>query len=130
MRIVEMHIEIRQHFWDLSYSCLNVASVSFSCLQKSLCEIEFKSMCSRYSWKHQHSSPKKHHSPNRNSSSPQTILGHFMCPFCHHMTLMYNGGREAILSSFPLDPMILNKSTLNKSKTAKYVFFSHNLLLR
>ena len=71
---------------------------------------------SRYSWR-------KQHSPNRsNSSSPQSvksILGHFMCPFCHNMATIYNGGREVILSTFPMDYLILNKSTSNKSKTAK-----------
>ena len=73
---------------------------------------------SRYSWR-------KHHSPNRsNSSSPQSVksvLGHFMCPFCHNMAIIYNGGREVILSTFPMDYLILNKSTSNKSKTAKWV---------
>ena len=97
-----------------------------------------RSASSRYSWRGKHNQCQNGNGSNSNStsrsnsSSPQSvksILGHFMCPFCHNMTLMYNGGREAILCSFPMDQLVLNiictkqsSSSLNKSKTAtKYV---------
>ena len=105
---------------------------------------------SRYSWRGKHQqnscgtgSGSNSNSSRSNSSSPQSvksILGHFMCPFCHNMALIYNGGREAILCSFPIDQLVLSiisteqsssSSSLNKSKSAaKYVYkYSHHLFI-
>lgn len=58
---------------------------------------------SRYSWR-------RHQSPTRSSSSsPSTsckiVLGHFLCPLCHNMTPILNGGCEAIMSAYPLDQL-------------------------
>ena len=108
------------------------------------------SRISRYSWRGKHQqnscgtgSGSNSNSSRSNSSSPQSvksILGHFMCPFCHNMALIYNGGREAILCSFPIDQLVLSiisteqsssSSSLNKSKSAaKYVYkYSHHLFI-
>ena len=103
---------------------------------------------SRYSWRGKHQqnscgtgSGSNSNSSRSNSSSPQSvksILGHFMCPFCHNMALIYNGGREAILCSFPIDQLVLSiisteqsssSSSLNKCKSAAKYVYSHHLFI-
>ena len=117
--------------------CLQNVYDHLETLHVSRIKSNSRSASSRYSWRgkhHQNSNGSNSNSSRSNSSSPQSvksILGHFMCPFCHNMTLMYNGGREAILCTFPMDQLVLNitkQSYLNKSKTAaKYVY--HTFLI-
>ena len=54
---------------------------------------------SRYSWRDRQS--------RSSSPAPKSILGHFVCPSCHGITSVYNGGRDTVKSTFPLDLLAL-----------------------
>lgn len=57
---------------------------------------------SRYSWRNRHSTEGQQQ--RSSSPSPAKILGLFICPLCHNSTSIFNGGRESIKTTFPVDP--------------------------